>query len=158
LEGVASGRRTTRTTSRKIRRGWLRECGGITRGVAKGRNEGRAGAQRGKRRGAKGGAAREEGGTTGGTQHDEGLNIMINVAKGGPAGFVGCTTWPPPIGKEMRWAAYAFWKAAEANRAVRNGRRARADNLAAGPWQWGEGQWRQLNLLPLAKRILSNCT
>jgi hypothetical protein len=33
-------------------------------------------------------------------------------------------------GEEMRWAAYALWKAAEANRAVRNGGRS---NRAKGP-------------------------
>ena len=57
--------------------------------------------------------------------HDEGLNMMINMAKGGPVGIVGlhhmATTHN--TGEEMRWAAYAFWKAAEANRAVRNGGR-----------------------------------
>jgi hypothetical protein len=62
---------------------------------------------------------------------------MINVAKGGLAGVVGCTTWPPPTGKEMRWAAYAFWKAAEANKAVRNGRR------RAAPGRVGRAAWRQ---------------
>jgi hypothetical protein len=63
-------------------------------------------------------------------------------------------------GDEMRWAAYAFWKAAEANRAVRNGGWSRAAAGGGGPggagnlvaqspwqWQWDEGQWRQLNLL-----------
>jgi hypothetical protein len=46
--------------------------------------------------------------------HDEGLNMMINMAKGGPAGIVHRMATTRKTGGEMRWAAHAFWKAAEA--------------------------------------------
>jgi hypothetical protein len=41
--------------------------------------------------------------------------------------------WFLLYGEDMRWAAYAFWKAAEANRGVRN----RARSRAAGGSRWG---------------------
>jgi hypothetical protein len=71
--------------------------------------------------------------------HDEGLNMMINMAKGGPAGIVGLhhMAITHSTGEGMRWAAYAFWKAAEANRAVRKGGRSRA--AAGGGWPGGAG-------------------
>ena len=60
--------------------------------------------------------------------HQEGLNMMVNMAKGGPGGAVGLHHMMSTrkTGEDMRWAAYAFWKAAEANREVRNGTRSRA--------------------------------
>ena len=60
--------------------------------------------------------------------HQEGLNMMVNMAKGGPGGAVGLHHMMSTrkTGEDMRWAAYAFWKAAEANREVRNGARSRA--------------------------------
>ena len=46
----------------------------------------------------------------------------------GPGGAVGLHHMMSTrkTGEDMRWAAYAFWKAAEANREVRNGARSRA--------------------------------
>jgi hypothetical protein len=86
--------------------------------------------------------------------HDEGLNMMINMAKGGPAGMVGLHHMASThkTGEELRWAAYAFWKKRRrptGRYATGDGperRRAAAGRLGRGAWwqsiwqrQWDKG-------------------
>jgi hypothetical protein len=42
--------------------------------------------------------------------HQEGLNMMVDMAKGGPGGAVGLHHMMPTrkTGEDMRWAAYAL--------------------------------------------------
>jgi hypothetical protein len=99
--------------------------------------------------------------------HDEGLNMMINMAKGGPAGMVGVhhmasthkTVEEMRCGRRTRSGKQRrpTWRYATGDGPER--RRAAAGRMGWGAWwqslcqrQWDEGQWRQLNLLQCTGR------